>query len=420
MNYSQKALTALHHQKLADFKTNYQAALKNDNDDDLYALASQLYNVGFSVPAKRIYLKLLKKYPSEDQLKSDLAEIAIDDGQDDKALNYLSQIKSGSPDYVQSLMVAADLYQTQGLLGVSKQKLLTAKKLAPHEDVITFALAELDFTMRRYNDAIPLYLHLIKKGNLHYSEVNLVERIGVAYANAGMFNHAVGYLKQIDFQHSAPDIQFETAFTYLQLKKYKTALKLFERLQRRDDQYATLYPYWGDTLEQLGKRHRALKVYQSGLRVDQFNEKLWTKAGDAALKLNKVQLAERYYRKGNQINPENVIIVVKYSNFLIRARRYRDNVKFLSRYVRDDSLDPQLLWNLATSYHHLGSLKLAQGYYHHAASYFADDADFLKEAALFYREIGKMKVSYHLLKQYIKLEPNDTEMFNLLAEYRSN
>lgn len=420
MNYSQKALSALHHQKLSDFKTNYQLALKLDSDDDLYALASQLYNVGFSVQAKSIYLQLLKKYPNEGQLKSNLAEIAIDDGQDDKALNYLSQIQPDSPDYVQSLMVAADLYQTQGLLGVSKQKLLTAKKLAPHEDVITFALAELDFTMRRYDDAIPLYLHLLKKGNLHYSEVNLVERLGVAYANAGMFDHAVGYLKQIDFQHSAPDIQFETAFTYLQLKRYKTALKLFERLHRRDDQYATLYPYWGDTLEHLNRPRRALKVYQSGLRVDQFNEKLWAKAGDAALKLNNVDLAGRYYRKGNRIDPENVIIVVKYSNFLIRDRRYQDNVKFLASYVRDDSLDPQLLWNLATSYHHLSNLKLAEGYYRHAESYFADDADFLKEAALFYREIGKMKASYHLLKQYIKMEPNDSEMFNLLEEYRSN
>ncbi|XIF19764.1 MAG: tetratricopeptide repeat protein [Acetilactobacillus jinshanensis] len=416
MNYSQKALMEFHHQKLKGFKANYILALHHDSDDDLYALASQLYNVGFSVQAKRIFLKLLKKYPNEDELKSDLAEIAIDDGQDNKALNYLSQVKPGSPDYVQSLMVAADLYQTQGLLGVSLQKLLTAKKIAPHEDVLTFALAELYFTMRRYNDAIPLYLHMIKKGIPEYAEVNLVERIGVAYANAGMFNHAIGYLKQIDLKHSSPDTQFETAFTYLQLNDYEKAAQGFKQLHQRDDQYATLYPYWGDTLTHLHLNKEALKIYQEGLRVDQYNEKLWAKAGDAAIREEKPKLAEKYYLKGHHIAPDNLIIAVKYSNLLVQARRYHENVKFLADYVKDDNLDPRLLWNLATSYRNLHDFKNASGYYHHAESYFADVPSFLKEAGLFYREAGKMKESDRLLKLYVKQVPNDIEMQNLLDE----
>ena len=416
MNYSQKALLALHHQKLPGFKANYQLALKHDNDDDLYALAAQLYSVGFSVQAKQIYQRLLHKYPNEDELKSNLAEIAIDDGQDNRALNYLSQIKPSSPDYVQSLMVAADLYQTQGLLEVSRQKLLKARRLAPHENVIMFALAELDFTMRRYDRAIPLYLHLIKKGILEYSEVNLVERIGVAYANDGRFDHAIGYLKQIDVQHSSPDTQFETAFTDLQLHRYQQAAKRFKQLHQSDDQYATLYPYWGDTLMHLHRIRRALKIYQAGLRVDQFDEKLWLKAGNAAMKADQAKLAAKYYYKGHQIDPENLTLAVKYSSFLVQVHRDHQNARFLKPYVQNDDLDPQLLWNLATSYRRMDDQQSASGYYHHAEAYFADDPDFLREAGLFYREIGHFKESRKLLKEYVKLVPNDHEILRLLNE----
>lgn len=415
-NYSQKALAALHQQKLAGFKANFKLALAQDSDDDLFALASQLYAVGFSTEAKQIYQKLLKKYPNEDQIKSNLAEIAIDDGHDDQALNYLSQIKPSSPDYVQSLMIAADLYQTQGLLEVSKQKLLKAKRIAPHEDVITFALAELDFTMGLFDEAIPQYLHLLKKGNIHYSGVNVVERLGVAYANSGMFKHAVGYLKQIDFKHASTDIQFQTAFTYLQLKNYQKAAALFKRLNKADDQYATAYPSWGQALEHLGKRKAALKVYQSGLKIDKFNENLWALAGDAALKLNQLKAAAKYYLKGNQIAPDNIALVIKYSNLLIRTHEDQKNAKFLSNYIKNDSLDPQLLWNLATINRRLQSPKVAEGYYHHALGYFADNPAFLKEAALFYREIGKLKASQPLIQKYLKLVPDDNEMLTLAEE----
>ncbi len=55
-----------------------------------------------------------------------------------------------SPAYVRSLMVAADLYQTQELFEVSEQKLLEAMQLAPDEPAIQFALAELYFVMREF------------------------------------------------------------------------------------------------------------------------------------------------------------------------------------------------------------------------------------------------------------------------------
>ena len=94
MSYSKKALDQLEGGQIDDFKKSFQQALDNDSDDLLYSLAEELYSLGFSNYSNTIYEKLFKKYPDDDGLKINLAELAIDDDKDDKALNYLSQVSS--------------------------------------------------------------------------------------------------------------------------------------------------------------------------------------------------------------------------------------------------------------------------------------------------------------------------------------
>ncbi|WP_034996284.1 tetratricopeptide repeat protein, partial [Liquorilactobacillus vini] len=118
MTYSEKTLTQI---KLGNFDLadqELQLALLKDQPDFLFNLAEELQQLGFSDWAKDIYQTLLKRFPEEDQLKTALAEIAINNGQDDQALAYLSQIGPASPAYLNALLVAADLYQTQGLFEV--------------------------------------------------------------------------------------------------------------------------------------------------------------------------------------------------------------------------------------------------------------------------------------------------------------
>ncbi|MBW1605552.1 lipopolysaccharide assembly protein LapB [Lactobacillus sp. Sy-1] len=416
-SYSQRALDFLEAGKLTEFDEQFKLALKNDDDDLLFSFAEELYSLGFLPQAKQIYHQLLTKYPDADELRANLAEIAISEDQNDLALSYLSEIKPDSDSYVQSLMIAADLYQTQGLFEVSKQKLLAAKQAAPDEDVITFALAELYFSTREFDKAIPLYLHLIKKGITELSAVNLVERIGVAYANAGRFGHAIGYLKQIKLIDMTSDVKFETAFTYLQLGEYQQAVNVFEDLRDSDHDYPTLYPYLGEALEKLHKEKDALRVFQEGLGVDEYNEVLWQKAGDLALKLGETDQAEHYYRQGHQVAPDDLNLTIKLSNLLVQEEDYEGNVNFLKQYLETHAVDPQLAWNLATSYSEMESLDQATNYYQLAAKSFGDNPDFLKEAALFYRSVGKTDAMLPLLKRYIELEPTDGEMAQILSEY---
>ncbi|MBY7146288.1 tetratricopeptide repeat protein, partial [Levilactobacillus brevis] len=299
MSYAQTALDQLEKGQLDAFKKQYALALRHDDDDTLFSLAEELYSLGFLNQSRRIYEKLLKKYPDEDELRTNLADIAIDEDKNDEALDYLNQVRPDSPAYIESLMVAADLYQTQELFEVSEQKLLTARRLAPEEPVITFALAELYFTMREFRKAIPLYLELITAGTTDMSRVNLVERLGVAYANAGRFEQAIGYLKQIHSGDMTPDVKFETAFTYLQLKERTEAIRLFNELKDSDEHYTSLYPYLGQALEEENHLPEALTALQEGLGVDQYNEKLWLQAAHVATRLGDEDLAEQYLKRGH-------------------------------------------------------------------------------------------------------------------------
>ncbi|GAK47413.1 TPR repeat-containing protein [Secundilactobacillus oryzae JCM 18671] len=417
MSYSETALDLLEKGQLEDFKKQYALALRHDDDDTLYGLAEELYSLGFVNQSKRIYEKLLEKYPDEDELRTHLADILIGEDKTDEALLLLNEIKPDSDAYVQSLMVAADLYQTQELFEVSEQKLIRALELAPEETVIRFALAELYFTMREFAKAIPLYLGIIKDGFLNYSAVNIVERIGVAYANEGKFEQAVGYLEQVHSGEMTPDVKFELGFTYLQLGETKKAITTLSELQDTDPQYTSLYPYLGHAYEEENQNEDALKVLQEGLAVDEFNEKLWLQSAKIALKLNDEELAETYLNHGRELDPEDLEIAIQLSNLLIKQERWQDNIDLVSKYLDQDNLDPQLYWNLAVSYDALENLDQAQKAYESAQPFFMDQPDFLKPAVYFFRKVGQLELAERLLARYLELVPEDDEMVLLQDDF---
>ena len=417
MSYAQTALDQLEKGQLDAFKKQYALALRHDDDDTLFSLAEELYSLGFLNQSRRIYEKLLKKYPDEDELRTNLADIAIDEDKNDEALDYLNQVRPDSPAYIESLMVAADLYQTQELFEVSEQKLLTARRLAPEEPVITFALAELYFTMREFRKAIPLYLELITAGTTDMSRVNLVERLGVAYANAGRFEQAIGYLKQIHSGDMTPDVKFETAFTYLQLKERAEAIRLFNELKDSDEHYTSLYPYLGQALEEENRLPEALTALQEGLGVDQYNEKLWLQAAHVATRLDDEALAEQYLKRGHELDSDDLSAVIQLSNLYVKQERWAETRELATPYVQNDDADPQLYWNLAVAAEHEEDYATARKYYDVATPFFMDQADFLRSAIYFYREEGAREEVVRLLQAYLKQVPDDSEMALMLEGY---
>lgn len=417
MSYSEKMLAALSQGQLETANKHFAWALRKDDDDTLFSLAEELYGLGFLKQSARTYKKLLAKYPDEDDLKTGLADIAIDEGDTDLALDYLHQVKPDSAAYVQALLVEADLYQTQELFEVSESKLLEAYRIDPDEPIVEFALAEFYFLIRNYNKAINFYLDLIKRGQLEISKVNLVERLGVSYAEAGRFEQAVGYLEQIKAAKLTPDSQFELGFTYLQLNEPQKAIDTFNKLREQDSQYATLYPYLAEAQEKLHQLDQALLTLQEGLAVDQYNEQLYLQTARIALKLDDQDLAEKYLREGLSIDPDNLTTVLELSNLLVQQERYQDNVVLLDQYLQSNEFDPQFYWNLAVSNDHLDHFDAARDNYVAAYPFFEHNADFLKPAIYFFREAGMVAEAVAALRNYLAIEPDDETMVAMLEDY---
>ncbi|KRM93812.1 tetratricopeptide repeat protein [Lentilactobacillus senioris] len=416
MSYSAEALDQLEAGQLDKFQENFALALKNDDDDLLFSLAEELYSLGFTDNAKQIYEQLLAKYPDEGQLKIQLAELAIDDQNDELALEYLTTITKDDSDYVQALLVEADLYQTQELFEISEQKLLEARAIAPDEPVIDFALGEFYFATRNFNKAISIYLKLIKAGTLEVAGVNLVQRIGVAYAQSGKFEQALGYLTQIKPVDMNPDTRFELAFTQFNLHDYVAAIKNFEELRENDPQYSSLYPYLADAYVQQNENAAALRTIQEGLGVDQYNEQLWLKAANIAQLVGDDELVQEYLNQGLAIDPENLAIITQLANWQIKHDHFQEVVDLLAPLQEEEQFDAVLAWNLATANSHLGNVKAAQHNYELASAELSNDSDFLKEAGLFYRSLGKPEIAHDYFKRYLTLVPSDFEIEMLLDE----
>ncbi|PIO81912.1 hypothetical protein BSQ38_09845 [Pediococcus damnosus] len=420
MSYSEQVLKKFESGDIKEGNRLYGWALRKDDDDTLNSLAEELYGLGFDGKAKRIYENLLKKYPDEDTLRVNIADIEIGQGNTNDALQQLSQVKPDSDAYLQSLLVSADLYQTEELYEVSEQKLLEAEKIAPDEQVVLFALAEFYNMMQNYKKATAYYLTLIKRGILNLSSVNLVARLATAYAGMGKFETSMAYFEQIKDSDKTPDILFQQGFVYLQLKNYSSAIDMLMQLRDTNQDYVSLYPVLAEAQENNGDLDAAYRTIQEGLSYDEYNEDLFVQAARLATQLQKFDEAEHYLKKAIKINPEQMHAVVELSNLYIQQQRYQDNKDLLQPYIQENDLDPQIYWNTAVSEEHLENFKEAQTAYQNAFPFFTNNADFLHAAVYFFRQVGSDDWTVKALKAYLKLVPDDQEFNLMLEDYEEN
>lgn len=417
LSYAKQMLDQLRAGQLEEAKTAFNHALRHDDDETLYSLAEDLYALGFLRQARRTYLQLLKKYPDEDELRTTLADIAISDGKTDEALTYLQAVKPDSPAYAESLLVSADLYQQQGLYEVSEQKLLTARRLFPDEPIISFALAEFYFDSGEFQKAIAHYEALVAAGETEIAQVNLYQRLGVAYANSGEFEQARDYLNEIPAGELDSNTLFQSGFIALQLKDYTRAIDSFEQVVEQDPQYSSVYPYYADALEADQQLEAALRIVQAGLAVDQYNEVLFDKGAHIALKLDDSATAEKYLQQLLTIDPENMQALIELSNLYVKLARHEENYALLEPALQQGDVDPQAYWNFARSAAELGHDETARSNYLLAYPTFKDEPNFLKEIITFFREMGLRAETLAALQRYVKLVPTDDEMVYLLDDY---
>ena len=416
MSFSEKALAAYQNGDLTQAKKLVQQALQQDSDDELFDLAESLTAAGITTESQKIYQSLLKKYPQEDILKVNLAEILISDDQIDRATDLLNQVQPTSSAYLSALLVSADLYQTLGLYEVSEQKLLTALRLAPDEEVIQFALAELYFVEKKYSQAATFYEKLIKQGYQEFSGCSLTQRLAAVYAGAGQYEQAETMYQQMSLASLNAESLANYATVEVELKNYPAAQKIIAELLASNPDYSPGYVLAVQIAEHQKDYQSALKQAQLGIGYDPFNGRLYQLAAEAAVKLNDVPQAVSLLQKGIERVEENTDLILDCSNLLLQDQQYQDNRDLLTEHKEQLNDEPLYHWNLARSLEELDQIPQALQEMLSVYQHYQNNAAYLKDLIQILRQGSQKQLLLTAVKRYLQLVPDDQDIIELEQE----
>lgn len=418
MSYSEKLLDAIERQDFSQEKSLLQKALDKDEPEILASLAENLVGLGFTDLAKEIYRSLIARFPKEDLFKIYLAEILLNDGQDDDGLTLLYNVSPDSSAYLDSLLVQADYYQTNGLLETAYKKLLTAEKIAPDEDVVKFGLAELDYLSGHYEQALSRYQDLLKRHKT-FSEVNLNDRLFQTLAKLGRYEEAGEVIAKNGNDILDIDSKYQAALVMLTLHKDDQAIKYLNEVIDQSPDYVNAYRLLTTAYEHKNDNEQELSSAQLGIAYNELDPVLYKKGAQAAVRLNDLDTAKNLLHKGIKKLPENFDLRLQLSNLYVRENDNEANIALFAK-VDDEDLEPQVHWNLALSYQNLDQSAKAKSEFLLAYPEFKNNSAFLKQMLLFFNtEPNSRNIVKELLEAYLKLEPEDTEMQEMYDELLS-
>ncbi|KXT76448.1 tetratricopeptide repeat protein [Streptococcus sp. DD12] len=411
MSYSQEALEALEAQDMARFEQLFNQAQENDSAQTLLALADYLEAIGFYPQAKVLYEKLLPHYPD---LAINLAQIAGEDGDIEQAFAYLEAIPQTSDAYLSALLTKADLYQLEGLTEVARDKMAEAQALS-EDPIVTFGLAEMEFELGNFSQAIKAYAQLDQRSIFQATGVSTYQRIGFAYANLGKFEAAIEFLEkavELDFEEQTLMALASLLYEAGESQKANLYFKQLDTLNPDFPGYEYLY---AQSLHAEHETTKALQIVQQGLAKNSFDSQLLLLASQLAYELHDKKASEAYLRQALDISEDREAVVLPLSNLLLEAGRYDE----IPQVVTDDTVSVLPRWNLAKAYRQLEEDAKAQSVYADIVDDLKTNPEFLLDYALYLRELGEKEKASHYLKAYLKEVPDDGQAVAWLADWQA-
>ena len=404
MNNSEKMVASLQKQDLAHANKYFERALTNDTEEELLELADYLESIGFFPQAKQIYENLAPHYPES---YISLAQIASEDGQVEEAFAYLEEITSDSDWYVTALLVKADLYQMEGLPDVAREKLAEAKQLSD-EPLVTFGLAEIDFELGNFNQAIKEYASLDNRLIYEQTGVSTYQRIGVSYASLGKFEVAIEFLeKALEIEYDDA-VAFELATILYDQKEYQKANLYFKQIDAISPEFEGYEYGYALSLHAEHQTEEALRLTQQGLSKNPFDTRLLLLASQLSYGLHDEQKAEDYLLKAKDNAEDLEEIALRLSNLYLEQERFDEVLEFEEQ---DDNVLTK--WNIARAYQALEQTTAALERYRLLLSDLKENPEFLEQYIYLLREMGEFEEAKHQAEYYLHLVPDDVGMQEL-------
>ena len=398
-------LTAIQNQDLEQAQKYFEQALTEDDDQTLLALADYLQSIGFYPQAKEIFLQLRADFP---EVNINLAQIANEDGHIDEAFMHLDIIKPDHPDYLTALLVKADLYDTEGLTEVAREKLLEASQIS-QEPLVIFGLAEIEMNLSDFQAAIQHYAQLDNRAILEETGVSTYERIGRAYASLGKFETAIEFLeKAVEIEFDETTV-FEVATLLYDQEEYQRANLYFKQLDSMNPDFAGYEYNYALSLHAEHQTKQALRMLQQGLSKNEFDSQLLLLASHLSYELHDKKAAENYLLKVLETAEDDEEALMRLSNLYLEENRFEDVIN-LDRADIDSVLTK---WNIAKAYQKLEADTKALEIYDTLIVDLADNSDFLKDYIYILRKFGYDEKVKTFADKYLQLVPDDNDIADL-------
>ena len=395
-------LSAIEAQDLVQAEQWFEKALLEDSDSILLDLAEYLESIGFFLQAKRIYNKLAPIYP---QVNLNLAAIASEDGDLEEAFGYLEEIRSNDPWYVNALLIKADLYQMEGLPDVAREKLVEASQLSD-DPIITFGMAEIDFELGNFTQAIKEYASLDNRTIYEQTGISTYQRIGVSYASLGKFEAAIEFLhKAIELEYDESAV-FELAVILYDQEDYQKANLYFKQLDTLSPDFEGYEYIYAMSLHADHQAEAALLMAQQGLNKNPFDSQLALLASQVSYELHDTEKAESYLLDAWDNADDLEELALRLTNLYLEQERYEDILD-----LEDQDWDNVLTrWNIARSYQALEDIEKARELYGELHRDLRDNPEFLEEYIYLLRECGELERAKQEAQHYLSLVPDDSVM----------
>lgn len=401
-------LEALQAGQLERFEENFHAFLTSHDEDEMYTLATGLVSLGFLTEGKQLFEELYKRLPDESILLINLAEILLDEGEEEEAVLLLERISSDDDCYLNALLLLAECYESFDMPEVSEAKLRLAYEMAPNEPIIQFAYAEILFLHGDLRAAIPIY----QKMNLAaFNHVSIVGRIAESLAILGDYQEALTYFHQIDEFGQNMNLLFLYGLTAYSLQEYDLARRQLLTLIEKDKEYQTAYFYLAKIAEQEQDFAQALQFAHDGLKINNQNKELKLVVAENYVRLNRNQEAVALLQEIIAFDSNYMEAILLLAKLYLQLEDFEAAIALAST---DDEDDPQFAWILATAYVGLEEFDQAAQYFEAAAKFFAENIQFLEEYSQFLIEEGKPKKAKSALEKLVELDPLNTDAQDLL------
>ncbi|ACA39554.1 tetratricopeptide repeat protein [Lysinibacillus sphaericus] len=407
-NAMTEMMQALEQGDLALIDQLLETFLVKELPEEIYALSEIFMQYGYMKEADRVLEHLQFLFPEEAQLKIDRANVLMELGDEDEALNLLLEIEEGSPEYPQALLVLADYYQMQGLFEVAEKRINEALAILPDEPLLHFAKAELLFETGRFLEAARLYEELNEQQE-EFAGIHLVERLAEVYRAGAAYETALDYYLKALEDEVKPDILFGAAYSAFQSQKYEMAIKQLEELKELDPDYFSAYLLLAESYAMTEENQKAYTAIQEGLKRDEYDKTLYLFAGKMALKNSLPVEAEQYLREAIALDPEYMEAVLALISVLGQQERNEDVIELFETLQQNDFEWSTLYPFAAEAYENLELYDRAYEFYRLAYNDFKEDATFLEKYVYFLLEEGKRSEAKVVLEQLMNIQPGEPE-----------